>query len=64
MKEERINLPKVISDGKIRISMYVMSVCFFFSIFFMPDYFGIKLGVAFNMQRIIKNFISDFCLIA
>ena len=52
MKEERINLPKVISDGKIRISMYVMSVCFFFSIFFMPDYFGIKLGVAFNMQRI------------
>ena len=52
MKEERINLPKVVSDGKIRISMYVMSVCFFFSIFFMPDYFGIKLGVAFNMQRI------------
>lgn len=48
---------KIINDGKIKISMHLMSVLFFFSIFFMPDYFGIKLGVAFNMQRILLIFI-------
>lgn len=40
-------------DDKVRISMRTMAVLFFFSIFFMPDYFGISIGIALNMQRIL-----------
>lgn len=40
-------------DGKFLISMRLMAILFFFTIFFMPDYFGLSIGFALNTQRIL-----------
>lgn len=44
-------------DGRLRITMRTMAIIFFFTIFFMPDYFGVKVGFALNTQRIALIFI-------
>lgn len=50
-KKRQLNKP-FWEDGVLHFSMHDLAVLFFAAIFFLPDYFGIRIGVVLNGQRL------------